>query len=60
MDQNKYEKLFDDFLDLTEFTLVKYPDGFGLKDRQGGNLGDIESDRFMNASQIADGMERYI
>ena len=40
--QNKYEKLFDSFLDLTEFSLIKYKDGFGLEDHQGANLGDIE------------------
>ncbi len=60
MEQNKYEKLFDGFLDLTEFALIKYHDGFGLKDRQGGNLGDIESDRFASAEEIFDRMDVYI
>lgn len=46
MDKNKYEKLFDSFLDLTEFSLIKHRDGFGLEDRQGANLGDIEDDRY--------------
>lgn len=47
--KNRYETLFEEFMDLTEFTLIKYKDGWGLHDRQGGNLGDIESDRFENA-----------
>ena len=68
--QNKYEKLFDEFLDLTEFRLVrhqnnydKHTDEYGhwsLIDNQGGNLGDIESDRFDNAAQILDRMDIYI
>ena len=68
--QNKYEKLFDEFLDLTEFILVrhqndynKYTDEYGhwsLIDSQGANLGDIESDRFKNARDILDRMDIYI
>ena len=68
--QNKYEKLFDEFLDCTEFILVrhqndynKYTDEYGhwsLIDSQGANLGDIESDRFENARDILDRMDIYI
>lgn len=63
--QNKWEKLFDEWLDLTEFTLVKHiketDEGiWSLYDRQGANLGDIEDDRFDNAMQILDRMEIYI
>ena len=58
--QNKYEKLFCSFLDLTEFSLIKYEDGFGLEDRQGANLGDIEDDRFETAEQIFERMSIYI
>ena len=59
--KNKWEKLFDEFMDLTEFGLIKYDnDTWGLKDYQGGNLGDIESNRFDNAMQIFDRMEIYI
>lgn len=63
--KNKWEKLFDEFLELTEFGLVKYDfdngDGmWGLVDHQGGNLGNIESDRFNSAMQILDRMEIYI
>lgn len=58
--RNKYEILFDGFLDLTEFTLIKHRNGWGLHDRQGGNLGDIESDRFETASDIFDRMDAYI
>ena len=58
--QNKWEKLFDSFLDLTEFSLIKYEDGFGLKDHQAANLGDIEDDRFETAEQIFERMSIYI
>lgn len=58
--KNKHEKLFDEFLDLTEFTLIKHNNGWGLKDKQEGNLGDIENDRFENATQLLDRMDIYI
>ena len=59
--QNTYEKLFDEFLNLTEFRLLKHKDGtFSLKDRQCANLGDIEDDRFASASEILDRMDIYI
>ena len=58
--QNEYEKLFESFLDLTEFTLIKHKDGWGLYDNQGGNLGDIEGDRFKSADEIFDRMDAYI
>lgn len=58
--QNNYEKLFDSFLDLTEFSLIKYEDGFGLNDITGANLGDIEDDRFETAEQIFERMSVYI
>ena len=59
--QNTYEKLFDEFLDLTEFRLLKHKDGtFSLDDRQRANIGDIEDDRFTSASEILDRMDIYI
>lgn len=58
--QNKWEELFEQFMDLTEFTLIKYKDGWGVVDRQGANLGDIQSDRFENAADIFDRMDVYI
>ena len=58
--QNEYEKLFEDFLDLTEFTLIKHKDGWGLYDRQGGNFGNIEGDRFKSAAEILDRMDIYV
>ena len=59
--QNTYEKLFDEFLDLTEFRLLKHKDGtFSLEDRQRTNIGDIEDDRFTSASEILDRMDIYI
>ena len=57
--QNKWESLFDDFMDLTEFSLVKYRDGWGLIDNQGVNIGDIQSDRFDTAQEIFDRMDIY-
>lgn len=66
--QNKWEKLFDEFLDLTEFRLVKYksyeeeydPAPWGLIDNQRGNIGDIESKRFIDAEEIFLNMSSYI
>ena len=59
--KNTYEKLFDEFLDLTEFRLLKHKDGtFSLEDQQCANLGDIEDDRFTSASEILDRMDIYI
>ena len=68
--KNKYEKLFDEFLELTEFKLVRhqndyneYTDEYGhwnLIDNQGANLGNIEGDRFKSAVEILDRMDIYI
>ena len=59
-DKNKWEHLFDQFLETIDFRLVKYPDGWGLIDQQRANLGNIESDRFRNASTIIDRLDIYI
>lgn len=58
--QNEWEAYFEGWLELTEFTLIKHNDGWGLYDRQGGNLGDIEDDRFESAEEIFDRMDAYI
>ena len=59
--QNTYEKLFDEFLNLTEFRLLKHKDRtFSLEDLQYANLGDIEDDRFETASEVLDRMDIYI
>lgn len=59
--QNKWEKLFDEFMELTEFGLIKNHNGsWGVKDYQYANLGDIESDEFFSAMQIFDRMDTYI
>lgn len=65
--QNKWEKTFDEFLELIEFALVKHKseledeDGiWSLIDLQGANLGDIESDRFEDAMGIVDRLEIYV
>lgn len=59
-EQNKWETLFDQFLDLTEFGLRKDKDGWWVEDHAGANLGDIESDRFDTAEQIFERMSIYI
>ena len=58
--QNRWESLFEDFLQVTEFTLIKHTDGWGLYDRQGANLGDIDLDRFESAQDIFERMDVYI
>lgn len=63
--QNKYEELFDEFMDLVEFTLIKHKTEtkdaiWSVYDRQGANLGDIDGDRFKNASEIFERMDIYI
>ena len=68
--QNKWEKLFDKFLDLTEFKLIKhqnkynqYTDEYGhwsLIDLQEANLGNIQDDRFKSAQEILERMTIYI
>ena len=58
--QNQWEKLFEEFLDITEFSLVKHKDGWGLYDLQGADLGGISYDRFTTAEQIFDRMGIYI
>lgn len=57
-----YTEIFEEFLDLIEFTLVKHPGDnvWSLWDRQGANLGDIDRDRFDSARQIIDRLDIYI
>lgn len=57
---NKWEKLFEEFLECVEFTLMKHTDGWGVHDRQCANLGDIENDRFEDAEDVLDRMDTYI
>ena len=59
--KNTYEELFDAFLNITEFRLLKHNDGtFSLEDRQSAYFGDIEDDRFETASEVLDRMDVYI
>lgn len=59
--KNTYEKLFDEFLNITEFLLLKHKDGtFSLEDRQYANFGNIEDDRFETASEVLNRMDVYI
>lgn len=61
---NKWEELFVDFLDMTEFCLRRCMDDdetlcYCLEDGQKANLADIESEYFYSAMQILDRMEVY-
>lgn len=58
--KNRWEELFDGLLRTIDFRLVKYPDGWGLVDKQGADLGDIESERFSDAATVIDRLEIYI
>lgn len=58
--KNQWETLFDQLLNTVEFRLVKYSNGWGLVDKQGANLGEIESDRFDSAAMIIDRLDIYI
>ncbi len=58
--QNRWESLFEDFLEVTDFRLVKHTDGWGLRDKQCANLGGIEEDRFKDAQDVFDRMDVYI
>lgn len=60
LEQNRWEKSFDLFLHQIGFDLVKYGDGWGLKDKTGTNLGDIEQDRFCDARRLLDRLDNYI
>lgn len=68
--QNKWEKLFDEYLDLIEFKLIKHQNDYdeyhdeigyyGLIDIQMANLGDIQSRRYKTAAQILDDLDSYL
>lgn len=65
--KNKYEKLFDEFLNVIEFKLIRHETdledaekGWGVYDLQGANLADIEDDRFETADDIFNRMGHYI
>lgn len=64
---NKYEQIFEETLDIMEFQVIKHKtqteeeDGFfSLIDLQGGNLGNIENERFTDAEDIAERLGNYI
>lgn len=57
---NTYENLFVQMIDLMEFSLNKYEDGYGVINQQCANLGDIENDRFENATSLIDRLSVYI
>lgn len=44
----------DEFLDFFDFRLKRYENKYGVIDKQGVNLGDIEAERFDSLSQIVD------
>ena len=53
-------EIFAEMLDVIEFEICKYEDGYGLNDLQGANLGDIEEERFTTAEEIIDRLDVYI
>lgn len=56
-----YDDLFEQWLIITEFDLIKNDDGtYSLHDEQGANLGDIESDTFTSAEDILERMDIYV
>lgn len=56
----KATNIFKEMLDIMEFKLIHEQDFYCLIDMQGGNLGDIESEEFLTAMQIADRLDNYI
>ena len=64
-EEDKWTNDFIELLDLIEFDLEKHDDAdedekWSLIDKQGANLGNIESDRFGDASGILDRLNIYI
>ena len=57
---SKYEELFNEVLDIIDFELIKYKNGWGLIDKQLADLGDKESERFDNVVKLVDRLEMYI
>lgn len=57
---NLEEQIFVDFLDLIEFDLVKDGQQYALVDRQGANLGEIESRRYERLVDIIDDLSIYV
>lgn len=57
---SKYEELFNEVLDIIDFELIKYKNGWVLTDKQLADLGDIESERFDNVVKLVDRLEMYI
>lgn len=70
---NKWEKLFEEFLDSIDFCLMKHKEKiyvdeegethegiWSLIDRQGANWGGIEEDRFFTVVGIIDRLDIYI
>ena len=59
--QNVWEHIFEDMLSTFDFDLVRFGRGYyGLRDRQGVNLGHIEQDVFTNAGDIIQRLDIYI
>lgn len=55
-----FTEIFATMLDVMDFELYQDEDGYALSDKQGGNFGDIESDRFTTAKQIIDRLDVYL
>ena len=56
----RFTRIFADMLNVIDFELYQDEDGYALSDKQGGNFGDIESDRFTTAEQIIDRLDVYL
>lgn len=54
--------VFNEFIDLIEFNIIysKSNNNFRIVDRQGGNLANIESERFSNLTDILNRLGAYI
>ena len=59
-EQNRPERLFEEFLAFMDFHLTKYSDRWGLVDETGANFGNIESDRFEAAEEVVGRLGIYI
>ena len=56
----RFTRIFADMLNVMDFELYSDEGGYALSDKQGGNFGDIESDRFTSAMQIIDRLNVYL
>ena len=58
--KSKYSNIMAKMLNVMEFRLDKIDDKYCLIDLQGGNLGNIESERFNSAEGIIEELSTYL